>query len=352
MKKLTIFITTLDRGGAERVTIYLADYMVKHGAECQIVTSTVGLNEYSVPDGINRIAISNRRRMGLKGILKLRSKIKEFKTDVLLIMGVSNCIYAIPATFGLNVKTIVSERNDPGHFAGRQYVKHLSRFLMRFADGFVFQTQEAKDYYSKQLKNRGEVISNPLFMDHLPEPCKGERRKEIVTAGRLIEQKNHKMLIDAFRIIKDDFPEYQLIIYGEGKLRPQLEMYISQCGLEERVSLPGNMPNVHQYINYASVFVMSSDFEGMPNALIESMALGLPTISTDCPCGGPSSLIITNINGVLVPVGDVEALAKALGLVLRDKKFAQRIGYAALEVRKSLNLEVIGKRWKDYLDCV
>lgn len=352
MKKLVIYNASLERGGAERVTVYLADYMVKNGIPCRIITSTIGKNEYAVPNNVDRIAISKKRKLGIKDILNLRKEIKAFNADMVLIMGVSNCIYAMPALIGLKVKSVVSERNDPSHFAGKNFVRVISRVLMKLADGFVFQTNDAKGFYAKSLKNCGAVIFNPLIMENFPEPYLGKRKKQIVSVGRLIEQKNHRMLIDAFNIIKDRYPEYQLVIYGEGPLRPEIEKYIEEMGLTNRTSLPGNVSDVHERIKKANAFVMCSNFEGMPNALIESMALGIPSISTDCPCGGPKSLIESGMNGLLVPVGDVDSLVEAIIKIIDNEEFASKIGNNAIEIRNKLDVNVIGEQWKDYLNSI
>ena len=335
------------------ITVYLADYLVHNGIECSILTERFGKNEYSVPDGIERISISSTKKpFALKKIGLIRREIQKSGADTVLVMGVPNCIWLIPACAGLNVKVVVSERNDPKNFAGKKVVKILSRFLMRFADGFVFQTNDAKAFYEKKLKNRGQVIPNPLITDNLPNAFEGERTKCIVTAGRLNVQKNQKMLISAFGEVSKKHPEYKLIIYGEGPLRATLEAQIAESGLEERVLLPGNFSDLLEHTKSAAMFVMSSDFEGMPNALIEAMAIGLPCISTDCTCGGPRELIRDGQNGILVPVGDEARLAEAMERLISDEAFADYIGKNAIEIRRRLDSEVIGKQWMDYLSGV
>ena len=158
-------------------------------------------------------------------------------------------------------------------------------------------------------------------------------------------QKNQKMLIEAFSKIHSNYPEYQLVIYGEGKLRHQLQEQIDLLGLQERISLPGSRSDVLEQIKDASLFVLPSDFEGMPNVLIEAMALGLPCISTDCPCGGPRELIQNGVNGILISVGDVEALACEMSKVLDDSEMSALLGKNAVQIREKLNMEKIGKEW-------
>ena len=281
--------------------------------------------------------------------MKMRMKLKKEKPDCLLVMDLASCLISIPASFGLDIKIIVSERNSPQNFPGKPIVAKLSRFLMQFANGFVFQTLDAKSFYEKITNNRGVIIPNPLIINELPEPYYGIRKKEIVTAGRLTSQKNQELLIRAYSLINKKFPEYNLIIYGEGELREYLENICVNLKIENQVFFPGNIPNLLDKIRTSSLFVMSSDYEGMPNALLEAMALGLPCISTDCPCGGPKAVINNNINGVLVPVKDEILLAKKMDYLLSNQVYANSLGEKACSIRNELDSEIICEKWLKYI---
>lgn len=349
MEKLILYNETLARGGAEHVMVYLAGHFVRSGVPCEIVTNRIAEKEYPVPEGVRRISVPEKTGY-IRTILKLRKIFKKSGADTILAMGTSLCLYVIPACFGLKIRVVISERNDPAHFDGKKIVKIISQFLMRAADDYVFQTEDAKKYYSKSLKNRGTVIFNPLFTENLPEICStGERTKLIAAIGRLTPQKNQNMLLDAFAKIAEDYPEYNLVIYGEGKLRNSLQEKINSLHLENRVSMPGNVPDVLERIKDAAVFVLSSDFEGMPNALIEAMALGMPCISTDCPCGGPRELIKNGENGLLTPVGDAAAMEAALRKMLDNPADAAAMGLEATKIRQKLNMDKIGEQWLTYL---
>lgn len=358
MKKLAIVNASLSRGGAERVTVYLSKYMADRGVETSIVTVTRGKNEYASFEEVPRINLTdgvenkNKLLQLFCQIRNLRVYLRENDIDTVLIMGVPLCIYAIPGCIGTGVKIIVSERNDPKHFNGKKIVKYISSYLMKKADGFVFQTGEAKEFYDKYLNERGVVIPNPLLTDSLPEVYAGEREKIIVTAGRLNPQKNQKMLIDAFAKIENDYPEYKLVIYGEGTLEKELKDYVASKQIEEKVLFPGNVSNLLERINSATLFVMTSDFEGMPNALIEAMAIGLPCISTDCPCGGPRELIVDGENGFLVPVGNEEELSKKMCYMLNNLEAAEKISDNAVHIREKLDMQRIGHLWQEYLESV
>lgn len=339
MNKLLIYSAWLRRGGAERVTVRLAEYMVSHGIPCDIVTSHKSSDEYELPCGVGRICLKHLN------IFSLRKVIAGSGADTVLVMGVPNCLYVIPACMGLNVRVAVSERNDPSHCAARPIVRVLSRSLMRFADAFVFQTQSAKDYYAKILGGRGEVIANPVFADETA----GERAHRIVSVGRLVAQKNHKMLISAFEKVLEKHGDFILDIYGDGSLRSELERLIASKDLVGRVRLCGNVRDVHSKIKDSTAFVMTSDFEGMPNALAEAMSMGLACISTDCPCGGAAQLIENGKNGILVPVGDADAAANAMLKVIEDADCAKRLGENAAKIKDKLNPETVGRKWLEYL---
>lgn len=350
MKKLAIIIPYLSRGGAERVSIYLAEYMNRNKIKCEIITFKEWEYEYSVPSYVKRVTLLNKNESRIKLIPRIRRIIKQEEIDTLLIMDVSTCIFVIPACHNLDLKVIVSERNSPSNFSGKWIVKVLSRHFMKKANGFVFQTKEAKQFYAKKLRNRGIVIFNPLLCTNFPDLYEGERDKTIVSVGRLDKQKNHILLIKAFSKIAKQYHEYKLIIYGEGKLRAVLENEISNLNMKDRIFLSGNVSDVLNRINSTSLFVLTSFYEGMPNALIEAMALGLPCIATDCPSGGPRELIKHQENGLLIQNDNCDDLEKAIRYILDNKEEASRMGKTAMLVRKYLDGEVIGKKWKDYLD--
>lgn len=347
MKKLIILLATLSRGGAERVSVCLGDYFVRNGVPCSIVTMGIGKDEYEAPAGVERICVQEGNV--IQKISGLRKVILQSQADTLLVMGTPLCMFAVPACAGLKIRVVVSERNDPRHFLGKSTTKIISRFLMKGADDFVFQTEDAKAYYAKSLRGRGTVIFNPLLTERLPDVYIGPRRKEIVTMGRLVPQKNQKMLIRAFAGLAKDYPEHSLTIYGDGPLKEELQSLAVQTGLGDRIQFPGNKTDVLEKIRDAAMFVMSSDFEGMPNALIEAMAIGMPCVCTDCPCGGPRELILPGKNGVLVPVDDANAMEQAMRELLANAESAAQLGREAVAIRERLHVDRIGRQWMKYL---
>lgn len=346
--KIVIVTNSLSLGGAERISILLSEWMSSKGIEVALVTLKKDREKgYELNPNINRIAINQHvdKPSTFNTILKLRKALNEYKPSLVIVMGVPLCIYTIPAIFGLGIPVIVSERNDPANFAGKKTTKIISRLLMYKAKGYVFQTEDAMKYYSKRIQNKATVIPNPITVENMPIPYYGQRKKRIVTAGRLVPQKNHELLINAFSKIVKHHPDYTLTIYGNGSERNKLESLIDSLNLKHYVLLPGAKNDIFNEILDAEIFVLSSDFEGMPNALIEAMALGVPVISTNCPCGGPSFLIKHMKNGLLTPVGNVEKMAEAINILIDDKELSRRISENAVDVRKTLEIDEVCGKW-------
>lgn len=342
---IAFYIETLSYGGAERVTVYLAEYFSANGFKTFIITNEKKEKEYILPNNVQRI---NLNAKDLKSKVKsLRYYLKENKLDILLTMNTYLTPISFFSAFNLSTKVIVSERNSPQNFHGKKMTKLTSEYLLKFVDGYVFQTEEVKSYYSK-LQGKKMVIPNPLLNENIPQPYIGNRKNRIVSVGRLHKQKNHEFLIKSFAEVNKKYPEYELVIFGEGEERTNLERIIAQLNLVDKVKLPGSHKDIMNKINDASLFVLSSDFEGMPNALIEAMAIGLPVISTDCSGGGPRELIDNNINGILVGVGNEKEMVASIEKMLSDKDFKNKLSANALLIREELDSNKIGAKWMTF----
>lgn len=342
--EIAIIINSPVLGGAERVAFNLAKWLnCQDSVKASIIAlKKTALNSFDTSES-DYVEINGKNK-----ILALRKAVKNKRPDIVLTLSVPLCVYTIPALFGLRLTHVVSERNAPAQFSGKKITRLLSRLLMRNADAYVFQTKEAQAFYGGAISKRSVVIHNPI--SNILVPDRHEVNKEIVNVGRLDPQKNQMMLINAFSEIIKDYPDYSLIIWGEGRERMNLEKRIDNLQLSSKISLPGSTNNIFDKIKRSALFVMTSDYEGMPNALMEAMALGLPCISTDCPCGGPSELIHNGEDGVLIPVGDKDALINAIKKVLSDKEFANRIGKAAETIRDSHSMDRICAQWLGFFN--
>lgn len=340
-----IVISNKSMGGAQRVSVSLCEWLNKQNntSACIVSLSETSNKKYDM-SSIKSYDIFKKNKV--KELIKI---IKKEKPDLVVSMGVPMSIYTVPACIGTKTKHIISERNDPSHFAGKRIVKIISRFLMKYADGYVFQTNDAKKYY-KKLGKKSSIIPNPIFgINQMPSTIfKGERAKTIVSVGRLNKQKNFSLLIDAFSNFVLKHPDYKLCIWGEGEERENLEQKILNLKLEKKILLPGNTNDIYEKIYDSCCFVLCSNFEGMPNALMEAMALGLPCISTDCPCGGPRELIFNKENGVLIPINDKIKLSDNMEKIINNPDFSKKIEKGAFDIRKKYNVDVVCKKWLDF----
>lgn len=355
-RTLMFYINAIHDGGAERVLLQLAQRFSAAGYRSVVVTSFVDVHEYPVPDGVERVSIEqeqivqSRLRRNLSRIVALRRLIKQYRPSALISFMAEPNFRAILASWGLPVKTIVSVRNDPKReYAGR--LGHLiGRGLLPLADGCVFQTEQAKEWFPKGLQKKSRVIMNQVATEFFQI----SREKEgcyVATAGRLTGQKNQALLIRAFAAIAHEVKE-ELRIYGEGEMRAELETLIASLGMEGRIRLMGAADNMPEVLKDTRLFVLSSDFEGMPNALLEAMATGLCCISTACPCGGPEAVIEDGANGCLVPVGDEKVLGEKMRELLMNEEKRRRMAAAAAKSAAAFSPDEIFGDWRDYVEKV
>lgn len=345
MKKLLFYINALHHGGAERVIAYLANSLSKNEYNCVMVTSIKEPWEYPLDVNVKRTTLfdsgmpHNFIRRNILATLRLRKIIESEKPDMVISFMAEPNFRAIIANIGIKSKNLISIRNDPN----REYPNLLFRFtakiLYPLADGIVFQTQEAMNYFSQAVQKKSRIILNPVDEVFFNTPLKKER-KGIVTTGRLVKQKNHALLIKAYSSIADKV-EDDLYIYGEGELQKELEKLINDLGVKNRVHLLGAVRNVPEVLSNAKLFVLSSDYEGMPNSLMEAMAMGLPCISTDCPCGGPRELLSEND---LFKCNDVEQLSF---MIFNKTNILNNMNNQNITKFRSKN---IIKRWKDFIE--
>lgn len=355
MKNLVIMTHDMHGGGCERVISQLANWFVERNIECTIITEVKGPVFYKLNSKVKLISLSSYEKLYpqhlISTYLKLRKVVKKIKPDVILSMPEKVNVWTALALLGTRFPVVVSERNNPNLYPPSKVKRFLRKIIYPFVDGFIFQTKQAKEYFPKYIQKKGIVLPNPLDLNRIPHVF-GRKRKEIVSIGRLEKQKNFYLLIDAFSDFQKKITGYKLKIYGEGSLREDLEEYAKQKLLNDTYEFPGKKTEVLEEISNASMFVLSSDYEGMPNALIEAMALGLPVISTNCPIYGPGALIENGDNGILVPVRDKLSLVNSMCYLVENETFANKIGGKAKLIRKELCIDKVGNNWYKYLESV
>ena len=349
--KITLVISSLTGGGAERVMCSLANHFARAGWDVDMLTFDESAACVALEEGIVATPLLARREKSrvkalnlLRRIPRMRRHLRACGSDVCIVMLPIPTILVLAMARQLKAPIIAAERAEPSRY--RRPVRFLLRRLCRRASAWIFQTETVRGWYLPHLKDvPSTIIPNAVTPAFLTEPCADGREKTIVSAGRLCPQKNFAMLIRAFARIAGDYPEHRLIIYGEGRLREELQAWAQEAGVGGRVDFPGRVEDMPQRLQRAGLFVLPSDYEGMPNALIEAMAQGLPCVATDCAGGGARYLVQDGHNGLLIPARDEDALVDALRRILTDGALAQTLGANALQVRQTLAPDVIHQRW-------
>ncbi|AFZ37638.1 glycosyl transferase group 1 [Stanieria cyanosphaera PCC 7437] len=360
---ITLVISTLSSGGAERVLVLLAEGLIAQGHRVTVVTfSAQNSDFYQLPPEASRLAlgimsesanpieglIANIQRIG-----SLKRALKSTKPNVVIsFLRITN-ICTILACFGAKYPVIVTEHNDPQVFSYGKIWETLRRWTYP-QSSMVVSVSKGVDSSLKPLSaNKRAVIYNPIVIvektqsDRLPESVDSSKNW-IVSMGRLTEQKGFDLLLQAFGKIAPLFPDWQLLILGKGELREELENQKNALGLTNKVVFTGALTNPVRVLKQAKFFVMASRNEGFPMAHGEALACGLPVIATDCP-SGPREMIRHEIDGILIPNGDVSALATAMKSLITDEQKRRRLAAKAPEVIQRFNLERIVEEWESLM---
>ncbi len=345
-----IFVTNgLSSGGSERVLSLIAGKMAERGHQVEIIVLMKDDVFYEINPHIKLVFAEKESKSTslLKKTIWLRSYIKRSKPDV--VIAFLNRVYSLTilSLLGTGIPVISSERSDPRHFIA--LYKILIRLSLPFSKLHVVQTEWVKEYYPKFIQNKSVIIVNPVN-EKVAKIKPVEKKDIIISVGRLDWQKNQLMLIDAFKKILDNYPSYELHIYGEGPLREMLQQHIDEQGLTQRIILKGRSKEILEKMNEARVFCLSSDFEGMSNAMMEAMCLGLPIVTTQV--SGVKELIKEGVNGFVTPVKDTDAFAKALEKCVSDKTRMENMSKNNRQAAKLFDIEVIANQWEDLVNRV
>ena len=361
-KHIAFYVGSLTRGGTERTFINLAQHLYERGYRITFVTTFISPDEYPVPHATWReVDKEEAKQLGedaievmrpdetaawvtYKGVLppgergihrvfsgpspkeqrKLRTvnfskrtqlarkTFEELRPDLIISANAKNNVMAMLGSIGLDIPVIVCIVANPAtEYASRQlYLSMVATFPR--AAAVVLQLEAQASFFPPKVREKTVVIRNALDEIFLKPPYEGEREKTIVSVGTLNHNKNHQMLVKAFARLLPKYPGWKLIIYGEGNERRHLTQLVGALGIRGAVELPGMKENIADEIYKAGMFVLCSNEEGMPMTLLEAMSMGIPCISTDCPCGGPREIVKDGFNGLLTPVGDVARMETAM----------------------------------------
>lgn len=420
--KLLFVAANLGAGGAERVMSLLANQFVKKGYEVEFVFLKKDIRYYPLQEQITITLANNECESDslVKKIIWLRKYIKKHRPDVVFAFRISIYLVTLLSLIEIKVPVIASERIDPNYNSILE--KILQRILLPLTDWFVVQTSAIKAYYPKFIQKKTSVIFNPVsekvfeilnenktsydndddndnYLNTKTSVDKGigtkklnsQKEKQIISVGRLHSQKNQKMMIEAFTRVADDFPEWKLVIYGEGPERAKLEKLIASLNdndsylntkvtedkgidlekqntqnevngderlmvnderlkIKERILLPGRREKVIEEMNKSEIFAFSSDFEGMSNAIVEAFCVGLPIITTKV--SGTEDFIRDGENGFLLDIGDTDGMEKAMRMLMSNEVLRRKMGEKNKMEADQFKIEHIFQQWEDVVNKV
>lgn len=350
-----LFVTHgLSNGGAERVLSLLANHFSNAGNNVTIISVIDQTISYEINADINHYHIKAKKNRVVRIVQRLfylKKNIKENNYDYIISFATQINEYSILAKILCKnrSKLIVSERNDPYNDPRQKSAKFLRRILYPFADFFVFQTEDAKNYFPNKIQVRSAVIPNPIN-NRIPKAKFPKDYNNIVTIARLNKQKNLTQLIEVMVKLKKSHKDIQLHIYGDGPERSNLIEQIKKSNATDYIFLEGFRKNIYDIVNEYGIFVLPSIYEGISNAMLEALALGLTCVCTDCPIGGARLCIENKKNGLLVPVNDGDSLYEALDYLLNNKTICEKMGKKSINIRNRFSERNIISLWEEVLN--
>lgn len=352
MEKIIFVTISMRGGGTERVISILANRMADMGHDVSIMMIAEPIVEYALDTRVHVQCVSTSTGGSLIGRMKriwnMRREFAKDKNTKIISMGTVSNLFTLVASLGLKNPIVISERNDPNRLNHRPIKKYevwIRNLLYRRADKLVLQTLDTVELFPGVIKKKSVVIANPI-PDGMPEPLPIEQReKTIVAAGRFIPSKNYKMLIDVFAQFSEQFPEYILKIFGKGQTEADIKKQIQELNMQEKIHLCGFSDNLYEELGKGGIYVSTSDSEGLSNSLLEALAMGIPTIATDCPVGGTRMCIKDGVNGFMIPVRDNVALLEKMIRLASDFDLRKSCSQNAINIRDEFSEAVITGQW-------
>ena len=357
--KICFCLASLGSGGAERVVTLLANRMNAMGHQIEIICLKYDDMYYQTDKGV-KVVFAEHLGKSVPELRWLRKHVREEKPDVMIAFTEGVYCFTIAALLGIKIPVIASERLDPTAMTWKRNL--LKRLLLPYADWLVVQTKTIKEYFPKSIQKKISVIYNPVNLPQTsslttdPSP-KGEgsgksegKMNRIISVARLFPQKNQEMIIKAFAQIVIKYPDWKLVIYGEGPLRAELEAVVSSFKMQESVLLPGRTEHVVEELRKSKIFCLSSDYEGMSNSMIEAICVGLPIVSTKV--SGTDELIEDGINGYRVEIGDERGMANALEKLIQNEEMMKQMAEKNKQKAVLFHLDTIMNEWMELINQV
>lgn len=344
--KIVFVVPDMAGGGTERVISLLANEYVSRGIETAVLSFAGSQQAYPLNKRVETVSAGEPSGGSLKvrfsRLMFMRQYFKKNSNCYIFSFSTIGTGFIVLSTLFMKRRMLVSERTDPRSCDHKPY----RNFFYRFCDALVCQTQDAITCFPQKLQKKACVIGNPVASS-VPGRFIGERRKSIATAGRLEQVKNHHMLIEAFSLFLKSYPEYTLDIYGKGSLEEELKQFVIQKGMKDQVIFHGFCSNVNDEIRDCSMFILSSNYEGISNSMIDALAMGIPVIATDCPIGGSRTYIQDGINGLLVPPQNADRMADAMKKLAGSRELSENLSENGLKIREKCSIEKIADKMLD-----
>lgn len=352
-------MTTVGYSGAPKMMAWVANQLSDYGYNVDLITYFKNDDLQPMTENINRIEFNVEHKSNsaigkawenIKPALLLRSYIIKNRPDIVLLFSNLTSFLYLKYLHPRNIRVIISERGDPttvgkfGAFLRKSYNK---------ADGIVCQTDGAAEALPQELRSRCIVIPNPATQK-IQERIPWNKRENVIAFPARFDniQKRQDLMVKAFQIVYKEFPDLKLVFYGDGTDMKMIKKMVRESGIEDYVVFAGRVCPIQDYIRYAKIVVLTSDFEGIPNSLLDAMALGLPVVATDCTPGGARFLIENNKNGILVNRGDAKAVANGIIYLLSNPDAAELMGTNAQRVLERFEPKQIAMQWMDYIEQI
>lgn len=339
-----VFITpNMTGGGTEKVISLFANEYVKRGIEVAIMMFAGDKCAYPLDERVELVCVSPQShgsaRVRLERLKNMRAYFKKNEGCHIFSFCTMGTVFGGLAITGLRCPMLVAERTDP-RSSGHDLIRNLA---YRRAKQLVVQTEESLNYLPSSFRKKAYRLPNPVD-ETVPLPFEGIRSKRVVYLGRLEPEKNPLLLLEAFARFEKEYPEYQLEYYGAGSLEEELRRRAKELRIEGKVVWHGFRQDAKQRITDAGMFVLPSNYEGISNAMVEALAMGLPVIATDCPIGGAASYIHDGENGLLVPIKDAEKMAEAMKRLAGEPGLAAKLSENARRLRDECPVDKVADR--------
>jgi glycosyltransferase involved in cell wall biosynthesis len=360
---LTLVVSSLGPGGAERVVATLANAWARRGRAVTLLTFDDGVAPpfYPLDSAIRHVplAVTGVSRGRIEGVARnlrrirvLRRAIRASRPDAVLAFTDTTNVLTLCAARLAGWPVVASEHSDPERHPLPAAWKRLMLVTYRWAAAIVTPNRETREWFPRSVRARTHVIPNPIPAGVAPPTAAGGRAGALVVSiGRLSEEKGHDRLLEAFARVASTRPGWRLLIAGDGPLRGELEGHRDRLGLRERIDLPGLVQDVGRLLGQADLYVLASRREVFPMALCEAMASGVPVVAMEYR-PGVREIVRDGVDGLVVPAGDVPALAAAMGRLMDDPAERRRLGARGTEIVERYGVDRVLDLWEALLRTV